>query len=586
MSTPDANVTSASANTSGTTGSSHASMLWIPYVLIALVFIVFLGANFWCYHKKHRERYLRKRDEKRVKDGLHERRRITALMRSHFQSAFMSKNSDMNGGGDSGSEDRELTVEKGGLSPAAAGMGGHTVYNSISVHRERCSPVRQHGIVCNSFSFEEGKTSPSNQSSVVFPTSPASFESDRVSPMQGKGKGGNTVCNNVSSEKGKALLVRQKEVVSHSISISDCRLSPVVESSPLVKRYGYSSTSSVGDKLSPMERKDPVVGLHQLNSGYSKTGKVSPVETQTFDHGAPHQSSNSVAPMIRKLPPLRSLKNTAFPRSPSGSFTSVADKLSPVYPSRFSPSSSISRESSTSKAEDKLSPAESTKDNCNVSDTTSTSDRSDNPSSPISAKDNSKSETCRDCSPSGVDSKVTVVSPTHENNNSDSPNNNLPSGMEDNHNSDDKPSSNHNRDASNPSQPLGHEGTISQVNPKKDATTPVKPKNIPNSSSPNDSVPSSLEDKHSPVDTTQENNSDTPNRPSKTDDNLSPAGNPSPVPDSDQNVIPRVHTPEAKKHSPVHPADDHLTWTNQNRSYKTCNSDIKTETGNGRVLSK
>lgn len=88
------NITSdPSATSSGSYRSAHAPLLWIPYVLIALIFIVFLGANFWCYHKKHRERYLRKRDEKRVKEGLHERRRITALMRSHFQSAFMSPHS-------------------------------------------------------------------------------------------------------------------------------------------------------------------------------------------------------------------------------------------------------------------------------------------------------------------------------------------------------------------------------------------------------------------------------------------------------------------------------------------------------------
>ena len=92
MSTPS-NVTSASSDS-----TAHVSLLWIPYVLIALVFIVFLGANFWCYHKKNRERYLRKRDEKRVKDGLHERRRITALMRSHFQTAFMAKNNEDGGG--------------------------------------------------------------------------------------------------------------------------------------------------------------------------------------------------------------------------------------------------------------------------------------------------------------------------------------------------------------------------------------------------------------------------------------------------------------------------------------------------------
>ncbi|KAL8573644.1 hypothetical protein ACOMHN_007197 [Nucella lapillus] len=97
------NVTSVSADdvavTSGaeaaTSSSASSRLLWIPYVLIALLFIVFLGANFWCYHRRHRERYLRKRDENRMKDGLHERRRITALMRSHFQSAFLSKNNSM-----------------------------------------------------------------------------------------------------------------------------------------------------------------------------------------------------------------------------------------------------------------------------------------------------------------------------------------------------------------------------------------------------------------------------------------------------------------------------------------------------------
>ncbi|XP_025091829.1 uncharacterized protein LOC112562657 [Pomacea canaliculata] len=73
----------------------HAPWLWIPYVLIALVFIVFLGANFWCYHKKHRERYLRKREETRVKEGLLERRRITALVRSHFQAHFLSISTDL-----------------------------------------------------------------------------------------------------------------------------------------------------------------------------------------------------------------------------------------------------------------------------------------------------------------------------------------------------------------------------------------------------------------------------------------------------------------------------------------------------------
>ena len=125
MSTPG-NVTSASSGS-----PAHASLLWIPYVLIALVFIVFLGANFWCYHKKHRERYLRKRDEKRVKDGLHERRRITALMRSHFQSAFMSKSND--DGDEAGKEEQAAAMASAMAAAAAAAESGEV---QVSQHHQ------------------------------------------------------------------------------------------------------------------------------------------------------------------------------------------------------------------------------------------------------------------------------------------------------------------------------------------------------------------------------------------------------------------------------------------------------------------
>jgi len=130
MSTPGGNVTSASSGSAA--AAAHVPLLWIPYVLIALVFIVFLGANFWCYHKKHRERYLRKRDEKRVKDGLHERRRITALMRSHFQTAFLAKNNEEDPG--SCGQDPEkagdgpLGQESGGV-----GISHHHVPISVSL---------------------------------------------------------------------------------------------------------------------------------------------------------------------------------------------------------------------------------------------------------------------------------------------------------------------------------------------------------------------------------------------------------------------------------------------------------------------
>ncbi|CAG5119995.1 unnamed protein product [Candidula unifasciata] len=65
--------------------------LWIPYVLIGVSCVTFLAVHFWCYHKRNRERYLRKRDETRVKSGLLERRRITTLMLAKYQSDLGEK---------------------------------------------------------------------------------------------------------------------------------------------------------------------------------------------------------------------------------------------------------------------------------------------------------------------------------------------------------------------------------------------------------------------------------------------------------------------------------------------------------------
>ncbi|XP_055884221.1 uncharacterized protein LOC106059835 isoform X2 [Biomphalaria glabrata] len=68
------------------TGTATAPELWIPYVMIGVSCVTFLAVHFYCYHKRNRERYLRKRDEKRVKSGLLERRRITTLMVARYQS--------------------------------------------------------------------------------------------------------------------------------------------------------------------------------------------------------------------------------------------------------------------------------------------------------------------------------------------------------------------------------------------------------------------------------------------------------------------------------------------------------------------
>ncbi|KAH9492527.1 hypothetical protein Btru_046324 [Bulinus truncatus] len=68
------------------TRTATAPELWIPYVMIGVSCVTFLAVHFYCYHKRNRERYLRKRDEKRVKSGLLERRRITTLMVARYQS--------------------------------------------------------------------------------------------------------------------------------------------------------------------------------------------------------------------------------------------------------------------------------------------------------------------------------------------------------------------------------------------------------------------------------------------------------------------------------------------------------------------
>ena len=64
--------------------ATKVSLLWMPHALIAVSFLVFLGFNFWCYHKKYRERYQRKTETFEMKERLRERRRILNIVKLRY----------------------------------------------------------------------------------------------------------------------------------------------------------------------------------------------------------------------------------------------------------------------------------------------------------------------------------------------------------------------------------------------------------------------------------------------------------------------------------------------------------------------
>ncbi|BFZ16602.1 hypothetical protein BsWGS_19642 [Bradybaena similaris] len=65
--------------------SGHSPDLWAPYLLIGAGCLTFLAAHFWCYHKRNQVRYLRQREEKQLKSGLMERRRVATLILARYQ---------------------------------------------------------------------------------------------------------------------------------------------------------------------------------------------------------------------------------------------------------------------------------------------------------------------------------------------------------------------------------------------------------------------------------------------------------------------------------------------------------------------
>jgi len=74
-----------SGNSSFTEESVQSvSLLWVPHVVIAVAFLSFLCVNFYCYHKKYRERYQRKIDVKETRARMRERRRVLNLVRLRY----------------------------------------------------------------------------------------------------------------------------------------------------------------------------------------------------------------------------------------------------------------------------------------------------------------------------------------------------------------------------------------------------------------------------------------------------------------------------------------------------------------------
>ncbi|KAL3854722.1 hypothetical protein ACJMK2_013984 [Sinanodonta woodiana] len=68
---------------SGTSGG-HIQFIWIPYVVIATACLVFLGVNFWCYHRKHRARYRRKADIMETRARVKERRLLLKALKARY----------------------------------------------------------------------------------------------------------------------------------------------------------------------------------------------------------------------------------------------------------------------------------------------------------------------------------------------------------------------------------------------------------------------------------------------------------------------------------------------------------------------
>ncbi|KAH3753942.1 hypothetical protein DPMN_188595 [Dreissena polymorpha] len=83
-------------NVTSSTSSTHvsSSLLWLPYVTLAVVCISFLAVNFWCYHRRNRMRYRRKAEVLETRERVRERRVILNLVKAKYRTYLVENDVD------------------------------------------------------------------------------------------------------------------------------------------------------------------------------------------------------------------------------------------------------------------------------------------------------------------------------------------------------------------------------------------------------------------------------------------------------------------------------------------------------------
>lgn len=82
---PHVNVTLTSEKLSAT----GRSLLWLPYVTIAVVCMVALGINFWFYHRKRQLHHERKLEVQNMRDNVRERRFVLNIVQEKASSYLL-----------------------------------------------------------------------------------------------------------------------------------------------------------------------------------------------------------------------------------------------------------------------------------------------------------------------------------------------------------------------------------------------------------------------------------------------------------------------------------------------------------------
>ncbi|KAL4217438.1 hypothetical protein ACF0H5_023888 [Mactra antiquata] len=70
-----------------------SSLLWLPYVIITVVCLAGLIANFCCYHRKRRLKYLRKVEVMETRERVIERRMVLNLIKAKYRTCLIDEES-------------------------------------------------------------------------------------------------------------------------------------------------------------------------------------------------------------------------------------------------------------------------------------------------------------------------------------------------------------------------------------------------------------------------------------------------------------------------------------------------------------